>query len=158
MAKRPMPPLDSHKPGKRKNPGESVKKLQTRQVLARDIPRYFRGEPPLDPESFVYVRVEMLWPALGRASLVDISMFDVKDNPARFFAFFTGDCTGFFGGVTPLDKLCLYLSDATISEVEERCKQDTLNLPFALTWDKKCMLKYVEREVVGRSITFPTRA
>ena len=151
------PLVSPRKPARRKNPRQSVTQLQTWQVIAQDIPIYFRKEPPLDPELFVYVRVVMLWPTLGKASLVDIRMSDAGQKPARFVAFFTGDCTGFFHDTKKTDQLCLYLSDATMHRVEEQSKQDTLNLPFTLTWDRRCRLKYVERGMVDRSIAFPTR-
>jgi len=156
MSKRSIPP-DVHKPVKRKNPGQTVKHLQPWQVLAPDIPKRLE-EQPLDPELFVYVRVEMLWPVKKRASLEDIRMSEAKKSPARFFAFFTGDCAGFFQGVAVTNQLCLYLSGATLGQVEERCEQDTLNLPFTLTWDKICRVKRVERGLVGRPITFTTCA
>ncbi|KAF9651467.1 hypothetical protein BDM02DRAFT_810756 [Thelephora ganbajun] len=156
MSKRPMPHLDDHKPGKRKNPGQSVNQMKTWQVLARDIPIYFKKQPPLDPELFVYVQVAMLWPNQGKASLMDVRLTEAKMKSARFHAFFTGDCTGFFRSVKQTDMLCLYLSDATVHQVEEQCKQNTLNLPFTLSYDKRCRVKYVERGMMGRSVTFPT--
>ena len=151
-------PSDTRRPAKRRNPGQSVNQLQSQQVPARDIPMYFRKEPLQDPELFVYVEVVMLWPASAKACLMDVRMSDEKRNPARFFAFFTGDCACFFHDVKQSDRLCLYLSDATMHQVEEQCKQDTLNLPFTLTWDKTCRLKHVKKGIVDRSITFPTRA
>lgn len=156
MSKRPMPPFGTH-PVKRKNPGQTVKHLQPWQILAQDIPKRL-GEQPLDPELFVYVRVAMFWPDKKRASLEDIRMSEAKKSPARFFAFFTGDCTGFFHSVAVPDQLCLYLSGATLDQAEGRCEQNTLNLPFTLTWDKTCQVKRVERGLVGRPITFPTCA
>lgn len=151
-----MPPLDGHKSGKRKNPGQSVNHMPT-QVAARDIPIYFKKQPPLDPEAFVYVEVVIIWPDSNKVSLTDIQMSEAGHNPARFYAVFTGDCTGLPRRVKLRDRLCLYLSDATIHEVEEQSKQNTLNLPFALTYDKKCRVKYVERGMVSTSVTFPTR-
>lgn len=156
MSKRNMPPFDGHKQGKRKNPGQPVNSMPT-QVLARDIPIYLKKKPPLDQEAFVYVEVLQFWPDPGKVSFMDVRMTEAKHKPRRFTAFFTGDCTGFLQSANVEDKFCLYLSDATIHEVEEQCKQNTLNLPFALTYDKKCRLKYVERGMVGRSVTFPTR-
>ena len=153
-----VPPSDGRRPTKRKNPGQSVNQLQAWQVLARDIPMFFRKKPPRDSESFVYVMVVMLWPNLGKASLVDVRMSGGGETPARFFAFFAGDCAGFFRDVKQSDQLCLYLSDATVQQVEDQCKQDTLNLPFTLTWDQKCRMKYVEKGMVDRLVTFPTRA
>lgn len=151
-----MPPPDNHKPAKRKN--QSVKLLQAWQVLAENIPMYFEKESPLDPGLFVFVQVVMLWPPSGKASLADVQMSEEGRKPARFFAFFTGDCTtGFFRDVKPLDKVFLYLSDATVQQVEGQCKQNTLNLPFTLTWDKTCRLRHVEKGMVDRFITFPTR-
>ena len=151
---------DDNNPGKRKNPGQSVNYMSG-QIPARDVPIYFRKRPPLDPEAFVYVKVAMIWPAsgkdVGKAALEDVRMTEAKFNPARFSAFFTEDCTGFLRSVEPQDTLCLYLSDATMSEVGEQSKQNTLNLPFTLTYDKGCRLKYVERGMVGRSLTFPAR-
>lgn len=119
---------------------------------------YFRKTPPLDSQSFVYVAVVMLWPEEGKASLMDVRMSGVRENPGRFFAYFTGDCAGFFRDVKKSDQLCLYLSDAILQPVEEQSKQNTLNLPFTLTWDKKCRLNYVEKGMVDRPVTFPTRA
>lgn len=158
MSKPLIPPPDNHKPTRRKNPGQSVNQLKTWQVPAHNVPMYFKKKPPRDPESFIYVQVVMLWPALGKASLVDVLMSQARRTPARFFAFFTGDCTGFFRDVKTMDILCLYLSDATVRQVEEQCKQNTLNLPFTLTWDKICRLKYVEKGMIGRSTTLPTGA
>ena len=155
MSKRPMAPSDSHKPRKR-HPGQSINHMPT-QVPARDIPIYFKKRPPRDPNAFVYVEVVMVWPAIGKVSFMDVRMTEAKHNPARFHAFFTGDCTGFPERVNRQDKLCLYLSDATVHEVEEQCKQNTLNFPFTLNYDKECRLKYVEKGMVGRSVTFPTR-
>jgi hypothetical protein len=151
-----MPPPDGHKPGKRKNPGQAVNQMPT-QVAARDIPIYFKKTPPLDPEAFVYVEVVIVWPDSRKVSLTDIRMTEARFNPARFPAFFTGECTGFLREVKLGDKLCLYLSDATIHGIEEQSEQNTLNLPFSLTYDKTCRLKYVERSIVGQSVTFPTR-
>jgi len=156
MSKRPMPPSDGHKPRKQKNLGLSVNKMPT-QIPARDVLIYFKKEQPLDPEVFIYVRVAMLWQDLGKVSLIDVRMTEAGHNPARFHAFFTGDCAGFLRSVQQMDALCLYLSDATVHQVEEQCKQNTLNLPFTLTYDKRCRLKYVEKGMVGRSVTFPTR-
>ena len=156
MSKRPMPPPDGHKPGKRRNPGQPVNHMAT-QVPAREIPIYFKKQPPLDPEAFVYVEVVVVWPGPGKISLADIRMMEAGVKPARFAAFFTGDCTGFLQTVKLRDRFCLYLSDAAIHEVEEQSKQNTLNLPFALTYEKMCRLKYVEKNTVGHSITFPTR-
>jgi hypothetical protein len=157
MSKRPAH-SDDNNPGKRKEPGRSVNQMPS-QILARDVPIYFRKRPPLDPEAFVYVKVAMIWPAsgkdVGKAALEDVRMTEAKFNPARFSAFFTEDCTGFLRSMKPQDTLCLYLSDATMSEVEEQSKQNTLNLPFTLTYNKRCRLKYVERGMVGRSLTFP---
>ena len=150
-----MPPRDGDNPEKRKNPPQSVNQMQT-QIAARDIPIYLRKQPLLDPEAFVYVEVAIVWPDPGRVSLVDIRMTEAKLNPARFSAFFTGDCSGFLHNVKPRDRFCLYLSDATMRE-EEQCKQNTLNLPFTLTYDKRCRLRSVEKGMVGSSITFPTR-
>ena len=156
MSKRPMAPSDSNKPRKRKNLGQSINRMPT-QVPARDIPIYFKKRPPRDPDAFVYVEVVMVWPDIGKVSFMDVRMTEAKHNPTRFHAFFTGDCTGFLKRVNRQDRLCLYLSDATICEVEEQCKQNTLNLPFTLTYDKECRLKYAEKGMVGRSVTFPTR-
>ena len=156
MSKRAMPPLDGHKSGKRKNPGQSVNQMPT-QITARDIPMYFKKQSPLDPEVFVYVEVVIIWPDSRKVSLTDVRMSEAKFGPARFPAFFTGDCTGFLRRVEVGDKLCLYLSDATVHGVEGQCEQNTLNLPFTLTYDKTCRLKYVEKGIVGHSITFPTR-
>ena len=155
MSKRLMPPWDSNKPGKRKTPRQSVNQMPT-QITARDIPIYLRKQPPLDNEVFVYVEVAIVWPTLGKVSLMDVRMTEAKHNPARFIAFFTGDCTGVIRNVKSLDRLCLYLSDATMHEVEEQSKQNTLNLPFALNYDKRCRLKRVEKGMVGVPITFPT--
>ena len=152
-----MLPPGNHKVVKRKHPGQSVNQLQAWQVSTPEIPIYFKKEPPLDTESFAYVEVVMLWPDEGKASLVDVRMSGARHTPARFFGFFTGDCAGFFREVKESDQFCLYLSDATLRQVEEQCKQNTLNLPFTLTWDKTCRLKYVERGMVGHSVTFPTR-
>jgi len=156
MSKRAMPPLDGHKSGKRRNPGQSVNQMPT-QITARDVPMYFKKQPPLDPEVFVYVEVVIVWPETKKVSLTDVRMSEAKFNPARFPAFFTGDCTGFLRRVEVGDKLCLYLSDAKIHGVEEQCEQNTLNLPFTLTYDKTCRLKHVEKGMVGHSVTFPTR-
>lgn len=155
MSKRLMPPLDSHKPGKRKNLGQPVNKMPA-QVLAQDIPIYFKKQPPLDPESFAYVEVVIRWPDSGKVSLVDVWTSEARYNPARFSVFFIGDCTGFLQSVKPQDRLCLYLSDAKICDVKEQCKQNTLDLPFTLTYDKTCRLKYVEKGMAGPSVTFPT--
>jgi len=156
MSKRPMPPLDGRRTGKRKNPGQSVNQMAT-QITARDIPVYFKKQPPLDPEVFVYVEVVIVWPETSKVSLKDVRMSEAKFGPARFPAFFTGNCTGFLQRVEVGDRFCLYLSDATRHGVEEQCEQNTLNLPFTLTYDKTCRLKYVEKGMVGASITFPTR-
>jgi hypothetical protein len=152
-----MPPSDSRRLAQRWIPEFSLGQRRAWQVLARDIPMYFGKKLPLDSDSFVYVMVEMLWPDLGKASLVDVRMSEGKDTPARFFAYFTRDCAGFFRDVKQLDLLCLYLSDATTQQVEEQCKQNTLNLPFTLTWNKTCRLRYVEMGMASYSITFPTR-
>jgi len=156
MPKRPIPPLGGDNPGKRRNPPQSVNQMST-QIAARDIPIYLRKQPPLDPEAFVYVEVAIYWPDSGRVSLVDVRMAEAKLNPARFSVFFTGGCTGFLRDAKPRDKFCLYLSDATLHEVEEQCKQNTLNLPFTLTYDERCRVRRVERSVAGPSVTFPTR-
>lgn len=126
------------------------------QILARDIHIYLRKKPPLDPEAYVYVEVALVWPDLERIALMDVRMTVAKQNPARFYAFFTGNCTGLLRIVKPQDVLCLYLSGATVHEAEQ-CKQNTLNLPFTLTYDKTCRLKYVEKGMAGHSVTFPTR-
>ena len=157
MPKQSMDPPDGRKPGKPKNPGLSVNQMST-LVLAGDIPIYFKKQPPLDPESFVYVEVVQFWPELGKASLADARMTKTKHRPARFFAFFTGGCTGVLEKAKPRDKFCLYLSDAAIHDVEEQSKQNTLNLPFTLTYDKICRLRHVEKDTVGRSVTYPTGA
>ena len=149
-----MAPPDGRKPGKPKNLGPSVNQMST-LVLAQDIPIYFKKHPPLDPEAFVYVEVVQFWPKQGKASLTDVRMTKAKHGLARFFAFFTGDCTGVLEKVKPRDQFCLYLSDAAIHSVEDQCKQNTLNLPFTLTYDKICRLKYVEKDTVVRSVTFP---
>lgn len=156
MPKQPIPPRGGDNPEKRKNPPQSVNQMPT-QITARDIPIYLRKKPPLDPEAFVYVEVANVWPDSGKVSLVDVRMTEAKQNPARFSAFFTGDCTDFLLGAKSRDKLCLYLLDATMQEVGEQCKQNTLNLPFALTYDKRCRLKRVERGMVVSSTTFPKR-
>lgn len=156
MSKRPVPPWDGHNLGKRKIPGQSVNQMST-QILARDIPIYLRKQPPIDPEAFVYVEVATVWPKLEKVSLMDVRMTEAKRNPARFCAFFTGDCAGFLRNVEPRDKLCLYLSDATMQEVEERSKQNTLNLLFTLTYDKSCRLRRVERGMAGSPVAFPAR-
>lgn len=156
MSKQQIPPLGGRNPGKRKNPGQSVNQMQT-QILARDIPIYLRKQPPIDTEAFAYVEVATVWPNLERVSLMDVRMTEAKHNPARFFAFFTGHCASFLHDVKPGDKLCLYLSDATMQEVEERSKQNTLNLLFTLTYDKRCRLKRVERGMAGPTATFPIR-
>jgi len=127
------------------------------QVPARDIPIYFKKRPPLDPEAFVYVEVVIVWPTSGKISFSDVRMAEAGHNPARFSAFFTGDCSGFLQSAKLRDRLCLYLSDATVQEVEEQHRQNTLNLPFTLTYDKTCRMKYVERGMVGRSVTFSMR-
>jgi len=150
-----MPPRGGDNPEKRKNPPQSVNQMQTR-VAARDIPIYLRKQPLLDSEAFVYVEVAIVWPDSGRVSLVDIRMTEAKLNPARFTASFIGDCAGFLHSVKSRDRFCLYLSDATMHE-EEQCKQNTLNLPFALTYDKRCRLRSVEKGMAGSSITLPTR-
>jgi len=155
MPKQPVPPRGGDNPEKRKNPPQSVNQMQT-QVAARDIPIYLRKQPLLDPEAFVYVEVTIVWPDSGRVSLLDVRMAEAKLNPARFSAFFIGDCAGLLHSVEPRDKLCLYLSDATMRE-EVQCKQNTLNLPFALTYDKRCRLRSVEKGMAGPSITFPAR-
>ena len=134
-----------------------MRQLQAQQVAARDIPTYFEKEPPRDHESFVYVRVEMVWPDSGKASLVDVRMSDAKFNPARFSASFAGGCTDFFRDVELSNQVCLYLSDATFHQIEAQCKHNTLDLPFTLTWDKTCRMKCVEKGNVGPFITFPTR-
>lgn len=157
MSKRPMPLPDSRKPGKRKKPVQFVQKPQTWQVLARDMPVYSEKQPLPDPESFVYVQVAMLWPSSGKAALVDVLMSDAKEAPARFNAFFTGNCAGFFNNVKVSDKICLYLSDATFDRVEAQSNQNMLNLPFTLTWDKRCRLRHMERGKMRGFIDLPTR-
>lgn len=156
MSKRPMPHLDGHKPVKRKNPGQSVNQMPT-QVPARDIPIFFKKQSPLDPEAFVYVEVVIVWPNDRKISLMDVRMAEAQHKPTRFSAFFTGDCASLLESVRLHDRLCLYLSDATIQEVEEQCKQNTLNFPFTLTYDKTCRLKHTQKGMVGHSVTFPTR-
>jgi len=156
MSKRQMPPLDGNKPKKRQNPGASVKQMPN-QVLAQDIPMYFKKQPPLDSGAFVYVEVVIIWPDLGKVSLADIRMAAAGRKPTRFSAVFTGNCTGFLSSVKVEDKLCLYLSDATIHGVEGQCKQNTLNLPFTLTYRKRCRLKCLGGGTAGSYVTFPTR-
>jgi hypothetical protein len=155
MPKQPMAPPDGRKTGKPKNPGLSVKQMST-LVLTQDIPIYFKKQPPRDPEAFVYVEVVQLWPEVGKASLTDARMTKAKHRPLRFFAFFTGGCAGILKKAKPQDKICLYLSDAAIHDVEGQCKQNTLNLPFTLTYDKICRLRCVEKDMVGPPIAFST--
>ena len=155
MSKRPVLPQGGNNPGERKNLHQSVNQMPT-QIAARDIPIYLRKQPPLDPEAFVYVEVALAWSDSGRVSLVDVRMAEAKLSPARFSAFFTGGCAAFLRNVKPRDKLCLYLSDAVIHDVEEQCKQNTLDLPFSLAYDKRCRLKRVEKGLVGSSITYAT--
>lgn len=142
---------------KQKQPHQAVNQMPT-QIPSRDIPIYSRRQPPLDLEAFVYVEVVIIWPDLERVSLVDVRMVEAKYNPARFYAYFTGDCADFLSNVQPRDQLCLYLAEAAMSEVQEQNKQNTLNLPFTLTYDKACRIKHVERGMAGPLVTFPTRA
>lgn len=157
MSKRPTAPSDERNPGKRKNFARPVRKLGAWHVLAKHIPAYLGKQPPLNSELFVYVEVEMLWPDSGKASLVDVLMCDAEDKPARFTAFFTKNSSGFFRHAKQSDRFCIYLSDAKLHQVEDQCKQDTLNLPFTLTWDTACRLKRVEKDRMVSDIVFPTR-
>lgn len=141
---------------KQKTPGKPVNQMPT-QILARDIPTYLRKQPPVDPEAYVYVEVETVWQSSGKVALTDVRMTEAKHNPARFFAFFTGDSAIVPRNLKPQDKLCLYLSDATMKEVEELSKQNTLNLLFTLTYDKRSRFKRVERGMASSLITFSAR-
>jgi len=155
MSKRPMPPLNGRNPAKRRNPGKSVPQMQT-QIRAQDVPVYLKKPTPIDPEAFIYAEVLMVWKDEGRVVLRDVGPTEAGANRARFSAFFAGNWLVF--SITSNHRkgfVCIWQMRQSAGWGSS--KQDTLNLPFSLSYNERCRLRRVEKGMAGPPVTFTAR-